>query len=278
MLVRITVCAAMLLTLATGSAIAQPADPNPGAITLTTGFDIPSVYFFRGIRQEADPKFTMFPYGDVGIALFTGDGGLKSASVNFGVWNSLHTGTSGTGGGKKSHYEEDFYSTLSLGFARGITFGTTYTAYTSPNDSFGTVKEISLKLSQASKYSPYALVAFELSGQADAGSEKGTYGEFGVAPSWPVGGGKATLAIPVKLGLSLKNYYEGPSGDSMFGYFDIGALVTAPLTGIDSKFGSWNVHGSVDFLYFGGDESTTRAFNNGDAGQAIVMGGIGFTY
>jgi len=268
----------MLLTLAVGSSSAQPADPNPGAITLTTGLDIPSVYFFRGIRQEADPKITMFPYGDVGIALFTGDGAVKSASVNFGVWNSLHTGSSGTGGGKKSHYEEDFYSTLSLGFARGITFGTTYTAYTSPNDSFGTVKEISLKLSQASKYAPYGLVAFELSGQADAAAEKGTYGEFGVAPSWPLAAGKATLAIPVKVGLSLKDYYEGAFGDSMFGYFDIGALVTVPLTRIDSKFGSWNVHGSVDYLYFGGDESTTRAFNNGDAGQAIVIGGIGFTY
>jgi hypothetical protein len=263
-----------------GNAMAQAAaDPNPGAITLTTGIDFPSVYFFRGIRQEADPKLTVFPYGDVGIALFSGDGGLKSASVNFGVWNSLNTGSSGTGSGvKTSHYEEDFYSTLSLGFAGATTAGITYTAYTSPNGSFGTVKEISVKIAQASKYAPYGLVAFELSGQADGGANKGTYAEFGGAPSWPLGGGKATLAIPLKIGLSLKDYYEGANGDQKFGYFDVGALVTIPLTGVDSKFGSWNIHGSVDYLYFGGDKSTTRAFNNGDSGQVIGMGGIGLTY
>ena len=282
MLIRITVWSAVLLMLVSGSAMAQApaaADPNPGAITLTTGIDFPSVYFFRGIRQEADPKLTVFPYGDVGIALFTGTGGLKSVGVNFGVWNSLNTGSSGTGSGvKTSHYEEDFYSTLSLGFAAATTAGITYTAYTSPNGSFPTVKEISIKIAQASKYAPYGLVAFELSGQADGGANKGTYGEFGAAPSWPLGGGKATLAIPLKVGLSVKDYYEGANGDQKFGYFDVGALVTIPLTGIDSKFGSWNIHGSVDYLYFGGDKSTTRAFNNGDSGQVIGLGGIGLTY
>jgi hypothetical protein len=273
---QIVLCAAILLTIAAGSATAQTADPNPGAITLTTGVDIPSVYFFRGIRQESDPKFTMFPYGDVGIALFSGDGGVKSASINFGVWNSLHTGSSGTDGSSgHAHYEEDFYATFSLGFAGATTAGVTYTAYTSPNLSFGTVKEVLFKVSQASKFAPYGLVAFELSGQADGGANKGTYAEFGVGPSFPLGGGKATLAIPVKVGLSLKDYYEGVDGDSKFGYVDVGALVTVPLTGVPSSFGAWNVHFGVDFLGFG---DTTKAFNKGDAGQVIAMGGIGLSY
>jgi hypothetical protein len=117
---------AVLGTVAAGSAMAQTPDPNPGAITLTSGVDFPSVYFFRGIRQEADPKLTMFPYGDGGVALFSGKGGVKSASVNFGLWNSLHTGSTGSGSeSKQIHYEEDFYTTLTLGFARGISVGTT---------------------------------------------------------------------------------------------------------------------------------------------------------
>ena len=65
--IRFVLAAAMLLTFAAGNARAQD-DPNPGAITLTTGIDFPSVYFFRGIRQEANPRFTMFAFGDVGIA------------------------------------------------------------------------------------------------------------------------------------------------------------------------------------------------------------------
>src|SRR5438045_3734673 len=66
--------------------------PNAGAMTFTGGMDVPSIYFFRGMRQEGDPKITLQPYGDLGIAF--GD----HAKVNVGVWNSLHTGTSGTGG------------------------------------------------------------------------------------------------------------------------------------------------------------------------------------
>ena len=64
---RLVLAASMLLTFAAGTARAQASDPNPGAVTLTTGIDFPSVYFFRGIRQEADPTFTMFAFGDVGM-------------------------------------------------------------------------------------------------------------------------------------------------------------------------------------------------------------------
>jgi hypothetical protein len=274
-MVRVALVSAVLIAL-TGSAAAQTTDPNPGAITLTTAVDFPSVYFFRGIRQEAEPKLTTFAAGDVGISLFTGDGGMKSAAVNLGVWNSLHTGTSGTEG---SHYEEDFYVSVALGFGRGITVTPMFTAYTSPNSSFGTVQEFSFKLAHASKFAPYSLFAFELKGQADGGSNEGTYGEFGVAPSWALMGSPVTLTIPVKVGLSLKDYYESGDEDNTFGYVDAGMLLTVPLSSIPSNFGSWNVHGGVNFLGLG---DTTKALNapKGDpkAGQVIVSGGIGLSY
>lgn len=272
----IGIATAVLLSIAAAPAMAQtpPDDPNPGNISVLSGIDFPSVYFFRGIRQEADPKMTTFAYGDIGLALFSGDGGLKSAGVNFGVWHSLHTGSSGSDGPGPIHYEEDFYASLTLGFGGGVAFTPTYTAYTSPNGLFGTVKEVSFKVAQASKFAPYGLVAFELSGQADGGSEKGTYAEFGVAPSWPMGSA-GTVAVPVKVGLSLKDYYEGADGDSKLGYFQGGVLFTFPLTGIPSGFGSWNFHGGVDFLGFG---DTTKAFNAGDSGQVIGSVGIGMSY
>jgi hypothetical protein len=272
--------AAMLLTLAAGPARAQ--DPNPGAITLTTGIDFPSVYFFRGIRQELEPKLTMFPIGDVGISLYSGDGGIKSAGLNFGVWNSLNTGSSGLDADpeKRIHYEQDFYVSLSLGFGAGMTVTPMFTTYTSPNGSFGTVNEISLKFAHASKYAPYGLVAFELSGQADGGSEEGVYAELGVGPSWQLAGGPATLAVPVKLGFSLSDYYELEGEDEPFGYVDVGVLFTVPFTSVPGRFGSWNVHGGFNFLGFG---DGTKAFNvksDGDtsAGQVIASIGIGFSY
>lgn len=269
---------AIVLLLAPGSARAQGDDPNPGAITLTTGIDFPTVYFFRGIRQEQNPKLTMFPFGDVGISLYSGDGGVTSAGVNFGVWNSLHTGDSGldtTNPKKRIHYEQDFYASLSLGFNGGVTITPTFTTYTSPNGSFGTVNEISFKVAHASRFAPYGLVAFELSGQADGGADEGTYAEFGVGPSWPLGGSAATVAVPVKVGLSLKDYYEGITGDEKFGYVDAGVLVTVPWTGVPSRFGSWNIHGGANFLGFG---DTTKAFNKGDGGQVIASIGLGMSY
>jgi hypothetical protein len=274
----LTSVALALMMTATASAQSSPApaDPNTGAFTLTSGLDVPSKYVFRGIVQEADSKLTLFPYGDLGISLFSGEGGVKSATVNFGVWNSLMTGSSGSDGDTdKLHYEEDFYATFGLGFAHGISLGTTYTAYTSPNGMFNTVHELAFKVAKSHWLSPYGLVAFELDGQADGGANEGTYLELGAGPSWPLAGGKATLAVPVKAGFSLNDYYEGIDGDSGFGYFQVGGLITVPLSSAESKFGAWSVKGGVD-VYALGD--TTKAFNNGDRGKAVVTFGVGVVY
>ena len=92
--------------------------------------------------------------------------------------------------------ESDFYATLGLGFGGGVSLGTTYTAYTSPNNGFTTVKELMLKLAvDDSAYlgkgavKPYVLVAQEFDaqlfvGQADGGENKGTYMELGAAPGY----------------------------------------------------------------------------------------------
>jgi hypothetical protein len=270
-----------------GTAAAQtPAtDPNPGALTFSGAFDVPTLYYFRGLRQETDPKLTMWPYADLKIDLMSGDGGLKSTAVNFGVWNSLHTGTSGTGGTSgKLHYEEDFYAALTLGFAGNVGVTTQWTSYTSPNGMFPTVKEIMFKVSQGSKFGPYGLVAFEVggdgAGQADGGTKKGTYVELGIGPSWPLGAGAATVAVPVKLGLSAKDYYELAGVDHKFGYFDAGVLLTFPFTSTPSRFGTWNVHVGADAFAFG---DTTKAFNLNQDGEIkkgafTALVGVGVSY
>jgi len=267
-----------------GPALAQTADdPNPGALTFTGGFDVlPGVpYIFRGLVQESDPKVTMWPYADLGIALFSGDGGLSSVGINFGVWNSLHTGSSGLDGATdRLHYEEDFYATLALGFKGGVSLGTTFTAYSSPNGAFTTVEELSLKISKTHMLAPYGILAFELGddGQADGGRNKGTYLELGVGPSWPLGSA-ATLTVPFKVGLSLKDYYEGPRDDQRVGFVDVGALITVPLKGVPSQFGSWNVHVGADAFYYpGDDDSVLRLFNDGDSSKVTALIGIGVTY
>jgi hypothetical protein len=265
---------------APAAAAPTPPDPNPGGLTITGNVDFPTVYVFRGIVQEADPSFTMFPSADFGWAFYSGEGGVKSVGVNLGSWHSLQTGSSGSGGvTEKIHYEEDFYTTLTVGFAKNLALATTYTAYTSPNAMFGTTHEILFKVSQSGKIAPYGIIAFEMQGGAD-GHDPGTYLELGAAPNFPLG--KATLAIPAKFGFSLADYYQSPTTgeDNKFGFFDIGALVTVPIGPQTSKFGAWNIHGSVEFYAFG---DTTKEFNvdkNGEtsSGKVVALFGIGFTY
>jgi hypothetical protein len=274
-----------MAAVAVSAALAAPAaaqdDPNSGKLTFTGGIDVlpGTTYVFRGIVQESDPQLTLWPYGDLGLALYEGPGGIKTVSANLGVWNSLHSGSSGSDNGLngKLHYEEDFYAALGFGFGGGVTLTSQYTAYTSPNSLFRTVKELSFKVAKAHMLAPYGLVAFELGGEDAAGADggdPGTYLELGVGPSFPFGDGP-TLTIPVKIGLSLADYYQGPSGDEKFGFLDIGALVTVPLAGVPSAFGSWNVHGGLDVLVFG---DTTKAFNAGDAAKVVGLFGIGVSY
>jgi hypothetical protein len=75
--------------------------------------------------------------------------------------------------------------------------------------------------------------------------------------------------------LSLSDYYEGPDGDETFGYLNVGGVISAPLTPATSKFGAWSVKGGVEIYTFG---DTTKLFNNGDRGKAVVTFGVGVVY
>lgn len=276
------VAAVAFITFKTAPASAQavPADPKAGTITVTAGTDLVNSYMFRGFRQD-DTKIITWPYGDLGLALYSGDGGLKSVGINFAVWNSLDPGDAGRDGPSgKLWYERRFHSTLRLGFGGGVSLGTTYTAYRSPNGMFTPVKEIavmlavddSARLGQGA-VRPYALVAFELDtapglGQLDAGFKAGRYLEMGVRPSWAAG--QVSIAFPVKVGLSLSNYYELAGIDHKFGYFSVASIVTVPL-GRTSSFGAWSIHGGVEFQSLG---DTAKALNGG-AGSKVI-GSFGF--
>ena len=278
--------AAWLTACLAAPAAAQPADPNPGAITISGATDFANAYMFRGIRQE-DENLIVWPYFDLGIALHSGDGFVKSVGVNIGTWNSLHRGLSGSSGSSgKLWYESDFYATFGVGFGGGFSLGTTYTAYTSPNNMFSTVKEIAVKASADVKgFKPYALIAFEFdttpgTGQADVGENAGRYVEFGAAPGFTVS--KVALSVPIKVGLSAGDYYELNTGtsarpvyvDNKFGYFSVAGVATVPIGGT-TRFGTWNVHGGIEFQKLG---ETTTEFNDGEDTKVIVSGGIGFTY
>lgn len=276
---------------------AQTADPNPGNLTIIGNVDFTNAYMFRGIRQDDTGVITQ-PSAELDIALQSADSGLKSTSLNIGTWNSLHSGDAGgksaeSGFGcqcDKIWYESDFYSTLAFGFTGG-SLGITYTAYTSPNAGFNNVKELMFKfggddssvLGRAALH-PWVIAAFELDAdnghQADGGVNAGKYLELGVSPGYS--GSKAGVAVPIKVGLSIGDYYELNEGtalrpdfvDHTFGFLSIAGIVTVPINGTTS-YGAWNFHAGVEYQKLG---DTTKAFNNGDSNKVIGSAGIGFTY
>jgi len=279
-------------------------DPNPGNLTFIGNADFTNAYMFRGIRQD-DTRVIVQPSAELDIALQSADTGLKSTSLNIGTWNSLHTGNAGLRSSEsglgcacdKLWYESDFYTTLAFGFTPGA-LGITYTAYTSPNAGFNSVKEVMFKfgaddsaaLGKAALH-PWVIAAFEFDAdnghQADGGPNGGAgkYLELGVSPGYSFS--KGSLAVPVKVGLSMSDYYQLNEGtparpnwvDHKFGYFSLAGIATVPIGGI-SSYGAWNVHAGVEYQRLG---DTTKAFNVNDDGEpqankVIVSAGLGFTY
>ena len=246
-----------------------PAEAAPSKpVTLTAGVDFTNAYVFRGILQE-DSGFIAQPWADVAITAYSGKGALKALTLNFGNWDSQHSGPTG------KWYESDYYGSATFAFGK-FKPGLLYTSYTSPNDRFHTVHELAGVFSvddsaSAFPLSPKVVLAFEVSGQADAGLKKGTYLELGVKPALKAAP-KLSFLIPVKLALSLKDYYEGPTGSNTMGYLDTGLIASVPLV---SGKTSWEVHGGVDVFTFG---DNLKLLNHGDRVKPVGSIGLSFTY
>ena len=248
--------------------VAAPEAAPAKRVTVTTGLDFSSAYFFRGLKQQSGGAIAQ-PYFDVGVSAPHG------ISFNVGNWDSLHSKSSA------GHwYESDYYAAVNFTAGKAKP-GLLYTSYTSPADLFTTVHELAGVLAfddsaNAVPVSPKVTVAFELAdGQADAGNNKGIYLEAGIKPAVKLAP-KATLLIPIKAGFSLKDYYEGVSlagtdENDAFGYFDTGLQLSVPA--ISGSGGALEFHGGFDILWLG---RNLKALNSGDGVKPVAV--IGFTY
>lgn len=254
----------------TAAPASQAEAPAVKPVTITGGVDFTTSYVFRGIPQEHSGVIAQ-PWFDLGATVYRGQGTLSSVSLNVGNWHSQHSGPTG------KWYEADYYASATMAIGK-LKPGALFTSYTSPNDAFGSVYELAGVIAYDDSGSPFPLspkliIGSELHGQADGGGSKGTYLELGIRP-----GLKATSALtfylPVKVGLSLKDYYEGPTGSNRFGYFDTGVIASVPL-GFLSGTGAWEAHAGVDFLWLG---DNMRLLNSGDRFKPVGVVGVSFAY
>ena len=266
---RVLLAVLAAVVLAAGTASAQ----NEGRVSVGAGIDFSTSYYFRGIVQETS-GFIAQPYLEAGLSLYEGDNG--SVSLTAGTWNSLHSADdAGFDGAPGIYYENDFYAGLGFGFAGGWGADVTYTAYMSPRGSWGTVKELAVGLSHDDVIAPYITLAFEIDGSA-AGDNEGTYLELGIEPSLPLEDAPVSVSFPVAIGLSPSDYYDPGGVNEAFGFFNVGAMLGVPLSGVPAEWGSWEFTAGIQLLFFG---DGLKAINGSDDGvEPIGIFGISLGY
>jgi len=268
------------------AALAQAAAEASGPVMHgTVGGGFTSAYFFRGMLQEIQGAIAE-PYLGLAMPVLESPGTLRALDVTLGQWNSLQDGPTGTADTQSMWYQHDLYVGMQAHVDDRWTVGSVYTAYYSPNRTFDTVQEVAFSLAYDDgapgggfALRPSALVAIETAGQNDRAGSSGVYGEVAIAPELgigDVGGYDVTLALPVRLGLSLGDYYETPGGgDSTFGYLDLGCVLRAPLAFLPSRLGPWLGTIGCHVLLLG-DSNELR--NDGDAVEWIVSCGFSTTF
>jgi len=258
------------------------ADPNTGALSVEAGVDWVSSYFFRGYNQE-DTGMIVQPYASLGINIVDSDDVDVTAYIT--SWNSLHSEQTG---GDGIWFESDVVGQVDV-VVGGFTFSGMYLLYTYPDDAFDTVQEVGVQISyddsnfwneraEGFALKPWIGIYKETS---DGNGEQDTYGEVGIAPTWSLPikdkgwtAGDLSISLPVKLGVSVDDYYTDSDGDNeFFGYVSGGITATLPLP-IPAKYGSWSLVGSVEYIQMLAD--SVEAANDGGT-EYELTGRIGIT-
>jgi uncharacterized protein (TIGR02001 family) len=281
-LTRIALASAAALGITNASA--QDDGPSSDRVSLAIDATWTSQYLFRGILQEGSGVIIQ-PSAELGFLLVDKDS--FDLSLVAGVWNSFHdraTGSTTDDDTISKWYEFDWYAGVNAAWNRWG-FGVAYTQYTSPNDAFSTTDEVSFTVAyddsghfgERFSINPSATLAVELDGQADGGTDEGIFLGLEIAPTWDLGDwkiGGVEIALPVKVGLSLGDYYEDSAGDDdTFGYLSIGAALNIDLPEPEG-FGDWSAHAGVEYLALG--DSTEEI--NGSDDEWIFSAGIGASF
>jgi hypothetical protein len=255
--------------------------PNTGAVKIDLSLDYVTQYIFRGVLLQ-DEGLILQPNAKLTFALYESDGIVQSLDWYVGIWNSFHSDQSDYNStGNEAWFEADLYTGVKVALPSNFAADVTYYAYTYPNGVAGTTQEIDLSLSYNDAdlmsgmglpaFNPYVLFAFEVNKEA---GQNHIYNEVGIAPSVTLLEGETypvTLSFPVKLGLSLDDYY---GDDSDFGFLSFGPDFSVPIAFIPPEFGAWKAHAGVTVVW--ADEMAQNgALTGGSQDDIEVFGTVG---
>lgn len=277
-------------------AAADDGPPVDGYLSL----DLTSHYEYHGFLYAEDVPVTQ-GYARFTTPVYEGDGFLRAAHVGLGGFLSYHG--SGDRAQGEGLFEADLLATLLLELPAGFAADLEYWLETSPNDSFSDIHELDLRLrwndaplwkgrlpERFGGLQPHLLLGVELDGETDLGNEsfggadtdEGVYLEAGLRPSLrllehethPV-----TLAMPLRLGLSLSDYYENLCGeDETFGFLEAALDLSAPLPFLSRGPLALEAHASVHSFWVGGTLRDVNAAAGSDVHEWIGRIGLRATF
>jgi Bacterial protein of unknown function (Gcw_chp) len=257
---------------------------NTGKIALSAGFDVVTEYWYRGIGQE-NQGLILQPWLDLTFELFASDDLTLTGSI--GTWNSIQDATPGD-----AWYESDFYAGVTAEMGN-LSLGASYINLYNPagGDIFTEEIDFSLAYDDSDMGLPFALnpsivLAFEIDGGSDNGTNKGTYLQLAIEPVFEnilkSDSLKVDASLPVTLGLGLEDYYEdGAGNDDTFGFFDVGIMFSTPLDNlIPADYGAWSASIGVHYLFLGDSaQNISSAFGTGnDSSSVYAIFGITMEY
>lgn len=271
-------------------ATAQDEDVNTGALSFNLGVDWVSSYFFRGYNN-GDTGFIVQPSASVGFAVVDTDD--FASTLSLGTWNSLHSTENPT------WYESDFIVKLTSTYKPwNVSATLVYTYYTYPTDAASDVQELGLEIGfgiidnllkdnnvpfTLNPYIGYYQEIYDSTAGTSPLAGQGSYLEVGVVPSFALevgeipGVGTPTLLFPIKVGMSIDDYYVDSNGSNeFFGYFSVGAGFSAPLA-VPARWGKWALTGGVEYIYVAAD-SAEIANDGGENYELIGKLGLSIAY
>lgn len=82
--------------------------------------------------------------------------------------------------------------------------------------------------------------------------------------------------MPVDAGFSLGDYYEDAAGhDDTFGYWDLGAFVSCPLSMVPARYGEWSLSVGSQLFFLNGNQKELN-HDQGTEWAASATLSIGF--
>ena len=284
-----------------GAGAEEPKPENGLDVHGLVGADFTTHYISRGLVLE-DQGFIAQPYMELDFTLFENKDASVSKGIFFaGIWNSLHsqhTDAGLTGADPDTGvrppvttdlwYEFDWY----LGTAFDISdfnLNLSYWEFISPNQGFGTSKNVQAKLSyndtklwnggkdSGFALKPYGIVFVETDGKAGSGSDEGVYVELGVEPTVYTLASDSTypfaFSVPAKVGLGFSDFYED---DESLGFVSVGLKASVPLAFMPSRYGAWSASAGVYYYYYG---DGVDDFNEGTGdGDDDIVGTVGVSF